>query len=197
MKRYKIRADPQPSSGQGDRPGHFSPHPEIPVGPGVDQAGRRQQGQALRGLFRILRQSDCAALTIHSNDCRFRSSRLNGDCMMRVFQQLAGLQSFAVITAVYVICHGLTAWVVTPVQGLFLPEVTVFASPGLPAARGAGASGLAVRLAGCSAAGRRRLPVGADVHRCGCAPADGTGAAGVHCGWRGPRPLLPSRLPGC
>lgn len=47
---------------------------------------------------------------------------------MRVFQQLAGLQSFAVITAVYVICHGLTAWVVTPVQGLFLPEVTVFAS---------------------------------------------------------------------
>ncbi|KIC15516.1 hypothetical protein [Leisingera sp. ANG-DT] len=48
--------------------------------------------------------------------------------MRRVFQLFAGLQSFAVITAAYVICHGLTAWVVTPVQGLFLPEVTVFAS---------------------------------------------------------------------
>ncbi|NSY39413.1 hypothetical protein [Leisingera sp. ANG59] len=48
--------------------------------------------------------------------------------MIRVLQRLADIQSFAVITAVYVVCHGLTAWVVTPVQGLFLPEVTVFAS---------------------------------------------------------------------
>ncbi|KIC36713.1 hypothetical protein [Leisingera sp. ANG-M7] len=48
--------------------------------------------------------------------------------MRRVFQLFAGLQSFAVITAAYVICHGLTAWVVTPVQGVFLPEITVFAS---------------------------------------------------------------------
>ncbi|WP_291727658.1 hypothetical protein [Leisingera sp. F5] len=48
--------------------------------------------------------------------------------MIRVFQFLPGIQSFAVITAAYVICHGLTAWVVTPVQKLFLPEITVFAS---------------------------------------------------------------------
>ncbi|OBY26831.1 hypothetical protein [Leisingera sp. JC1] len=48
--------------------------------------------------------------------------------MRRVFQLFAGLQSFAVITAAYIICHGLTAWVVTPVQGIFLPEITVFAS---------------------------------------------------------------------
>lgn len=32
------------------------------------------------------------------------------------------------IAAVYVVCHGLTAWVVTPVQQRFLPELTVFAS---------------------------------------------------------------------
>ncbi|UWQ78518.1 hypothetical protein K3725_14540 [Leisingera sp. S132] len=48
--------------------------------------------------------------------------------MRRVLQLFAGLQSFAVITAAYIICHGLTAWVVTPVQGVFLPEITVFAS---------------------------------------------------------------------
>ncbi|WP_027259928.1 hypothetical protein [Leisingera aquimarina] len=48
--------------------------------------------------------------------------------MIRVLQFLPGFQSFAVITAAYVICHGLTAWAVTPVQKLFLPEITVFAS---------------------------------------------------------------------
>ncbi|KIC10808.1 hypothetical protein RA19_09950 [Leisingera sp. ANG-M1] len=37
-------------------------------------------------------------------------------------------QVFAVITAVYIVCHGVTAWIVTPVQALFLPELTVFAS---------------------------------------------------------------------
>lgn len=48
--------------------------------------------------------------------------------MIRVLQLPPGVQSFAVITAAYVICHGLTAWVVTPVQNLFLPDITVFAS---------------------------------------------------------------------
>ncbi|MCF6432129.1 hypothetical protein [Leisingera sp. MMG026] len=48
--------------------------------------------------------------------------------MIRVLQFLPGFQSFAVITAAYVICHGLTAWAVTPVQNMFLPEITVFAS---------------------------------------------------------------------
>ncbi|UWQ57552.1 hypothetical protein K3722_13630 [Leisingera caerulea] len=48
--------------------------------------------------------------------------------MSRFYQLLSPVQGFAVITAVYVICHGLTAWVVTPVQNLFLPEITVFAS---------------------------------------------------------------------
>jgi len=48
--------------------------------------------------------------------------------MSRFYQLLSRFQGFAVITAVYVICHGLTAWVVTPVQNLFLPDITVFAS---------------------------------------------------------------------
>ncbi|WP_323784396.1 hypothetical protein [Leisingera sp.] len=48
--------------------------------------------------------------------------------MIRVLQVLSEFQSFAVITAAYIICHGLTAWAVTPVQQLFLPEITVFAS---------------------------------------------------------------------
>ncbi|WP_264212673.1 hypothetical protein [Leisingera thetidis] len=41
---------------------------------------------------------------------------------------ISRFQGFAVIIAVYVICHGLTAWAVTPVQNLFLPDITVFAS---------------------------------------------------------------------
>ncbi|MEO9573336.1 MAG: hypothetical protein ABJ360_16755 [Roseobacter sp.] len=36
--------------------------------------------------------------------------------------------SFLVIIACYALCHGLTAWVVTPVQSHFLPQITVFAS---------------------------------------------------------------------
>lgn len=48
--------------------------------------------------------------------------------MGRVLQAVSRSQSFVVITAAYIICHGLTAWVVTPVQNLFLPEITVFAS---------------------------------------------------------------------
>ena len=35
---------------------------------------------------------------------------------------------FLIIVFAYVLCHGLTALVVTPVQSLVLPEVTVFAS---------------------------------------------------------------------
>jgi hypothetical protein len=48
--------------------------------------------------------------------------------MAGVFQVFSRLQWFVVVTAIYVICHGLTAWVVTPIQNLFLPEITVFAS---------------------------------------------------------------------
>ena len=36
--------------------------------------------------------------------------------------------SFFIIIAAYVLCHGLTALVVTPVQSIVLPEITVFAS---------------------------------------------------------------------
>ena len=36
--------------------------------------------------------------------------------------------NFLIIVFVYVVCHGLTALVVTPIQSVFLPEVTVFAS---------------------------------------------------------------------
>lgn len=35
---------------------------------------------------------------------------------------------FLVIVVAYIIAHGVTAWVVTPVQSIFLPEYTVFAS---------------------------------------------------------------------
>ncbi len=35
---------------------------------------------------------------------------------------------FLIIILAYVLCHGLTAQVVTPIQSLFLPEITVFAS---------------------------------------------------------------------
>lgn len=35
---------------------------------------------------------------------------------------------FVVIVFAYVLCHGLTALVVTPVQSIVLPEITVFAS---------------------------------------------------------------------
>jgi hypothetical protein len=41
---------------------------------------------------------------------------------------LKNIQYFLVITAAYILCHGLTALVVTPIQELFLTDVTVFAS---------------------------------------------------------------------
>lgn len=36
--------------------------------------------------------------------------------------------NFLVIVLAYVLCHGLTAFVITPVQSVVLPEITVFAS---------------------------------------------------------------------
>lgn len=36
--------------------------------------------------------------------------------------------SFAVIVTAYVLCHGMTVFLVTPVQGRFLTEITTFAS---------------------------------------------------------------------
>jgi hypothetical protein len=36
--------------------------------------------------------------------------------------------AFLIIILAYVLCHGLTAQVVTPIQSLVLPEITVFAS---------------------------------------------------------------------
>jgi hypothetical protein len=40
----------------------------------------------------------------------------------------AGAQSFLIIVAAYVLCHGITTFVVKPVQELFIPHVTIFAS---------------------------------------------------------------------
>ncbi len=37
-------------------------------------------------------------------------------------------RNFLLVVAVYVLCHGLTALLVTPVQNFFAPDVTVFAS---------------------------------------------------------------------
>lgn len=36
--------------------------------------------------------------------------------------------NFLIVVAVYVLCHGLTALLVTPIQSLFAPDITVFAS---------------------------------------------------------------------
>jgi len=36
--------------------------------------------------------------------------------------------NFLIVVAVYVLCHGLTALLVTPIQNLFAPDITVFAS---------------------------------------------------------------------
>ena len=36
--------------------------------------------------------------------------------------------SFLIVVLAYVFCHGITALVVTPIQGILLPELTVFAS---------------------------------------------------------------------
>ena len=35
---------------------------------------------------------------------------------------------FLIVIAVYVLCHGLTTLLVTPIQNLFAPDITVFAS---------------------------------------------------------------------
>ena len=48
--------------------------------------------------------------------------------MQRFMQILSGGLTPAIITAAYLVCHGLTACIVTPVQTLFLPDITVFAS---------------------------------------------------------------------
>ena len=37
-------------------------------------------------------------------------------------------QYFLIVVAAYVLCHGITAFVVEPVQELFIPHVTIFAS---------------------------------------------------------------------
>ncbi|NIZ14845.1 hypothetical protein [Phaeobacter sp. HF9A] len=41
---------------------------------------------------------------------------------------LSGFTSTVVIAVVYVLCHGLTAWVFSPIQSYFLSEITIFAS---------------------------------------------------------------------
>jgi len=38
------------------------------------------------------------------------------------------LQTFGIVIVAYVLAHGLTAWLITPVQALLLPDVTDFAS---------------------------------------------------------------------
>lgn len=48
---------------------------------------------------------------------------------MRRFGRLIDLgKNFLIAVAVYVLCHGITALVVTPAQKLFLSDITVFAS---------------------------------------------------------------------
>ncbi len=48
---------------------------------------------------------------------------------MRRFGSLIDLgKNFLIVVAVYVLCHGVTALVVTPAQKLFLSDITVFAS---------------------------------------------------------------------
>ena len=38
------------------------------------------------------------------------------------------LQTFGIVIVAYMLAHGLTAWLITPVQALLLPDVTDFAS---------------------------------------------------------------------
>ena len=40
----------------------------------------------------------------------------------------AVVQNFLIVVAAYVLCHGITAFVVEPVQKLFIPHITFFAS---------------------------------------------------------------------
>ncbi len=48
--------------------------------------------------------------------------------MRHLLTVFSGGLSHAIIAAAYIVCHGLTAMVVTPVQNMFLPEITIFAS---------------------------------------------------------------------
>ncbi|MCG7627682.1 hypothetical protein MHM88_07690 [Epibacterium sp. MM17-32] len=41
---------------------------------------------------------------------------------------LSCIKAMAVVTVIYVVCHGVTARIVAPVQGYFFSEITVFAS---------------------------------------------------------------------
>lgn len=41
---------------------------------------------------------------------------------------LSNLCAMAIVAVVYIICHGITAWVVAPVQHYFLGDITIFAS---------------------------------------------------------------------
>ncbi len=41
---------------------------------------------------------------------------------------ISELTSMAIVAMVYIICHGLTSWVVAPVQAYFLGDITIFAS---------------------------------------------------------------------
>ena len=48
--------------------------------------------------------------------------------MSKFEYMVAGARNFLIVVAVYVLCHGVTALLVTPVQNLFAANVTVFAS---------------------------------------------------------------------
>lgn len=41
---------------------------------------------------------------------------------------MTGIQSFLIIASAYIVCHGITALVVTPIQSLYLSDITIFAS---------------------------------------------------------------------
>lgn len=41
---------------------------------------------------------------------------------------MTSLQTFGHVIVAYILAHGLTAWLITPVQALLLPDVTAFAS---------------------------------------------------------------------
>ena len=41
---------------------------------------------------------------------------------------VTSLQTFGIVIVAYMLAHGLTAWLITPVQALLLPDVTAFAS---------------------------------------------------------------------
>jgi len=41
---------------------------------------------------------------------------------------LSGAAGMAVVAMAYIVCHGITTWVIVPVQGYFLSDITIFAS---------------------------------------------------------------------